>query len=191
MEANHEESVEEDRKIAEEPNWQTGDPDGYPCSPCPEPLSPDAAPVQQSDLLKPLYLDIANFGLMYAFHKYKKKDKDPSDYKKKKTENKKHVIIIGAGMAGLVAAYELSQAGHEVTILEQQMRVGGRVKTYGEKDGFGKGLHVDGESTTTGKRESAVALAVVLNTAMKMSAMKCFYWSHTHQTNMPEDFRLA
>ena len=39
------------------------------------------------------------------------------------------IVIIGAGMAGLVAAYELSQVGHEVTILEARDRVGGRVNT--------------------------------------------------------------
>ena len=38
----------------------------------------------------------------------------------------KKVIIIGAGMAGLVAGYELARAGHEPLILEAQNRVGGR-----------------------------------------------------------------
>ncbi|HKG96566.1 MAG TPA: FAD-dependent oxidoreductase, partial [Pyrinomonadaceae bacterium] len=28
------------------------------------------------------------------------------------------VLILGAGMAGLVAAYELSKLGHDVTVLE-------------------------------------------------------------------------
>ena len=31
------------------------------------------------------------------------------------------------GLAGLVAAYERTQAGHDVTILEAQMRPGGSV----------------------------------------------------------------
>lgn len=39
------------------------------------------------------------------------------------------IIIIGAGMSGLVAAYELSQVGHEVIILEARNRTGGRVNT--------------------------------------------------------------
>jgi monoamine oxidase len=39
------------------------------------------------------------------------------------------VIVIGAGLAGLAAAYELVAAGFDVTILEAQSRPGGRVRT--------------------------------------------------------------
>ena len=41
----------------------------------------------------------------------------------------KSVIIIGAGVSGLMAAYELSIAGHEVSIFEARERGGGRVHT--------------------------------------------------------------
>ena len=44
----------------------------------------------------------------------------------------KKVIILGAGMAGLVAGYELTALGHDVTILEARMRPGGRVYTLRE-----------------------------------------------------------
>jgi monoamine oxidase len=51
----------------------------------------------------------------------------------------KKVVIVGAGIAGLAAGYELLQAGHDVQILEAQHRVGGRVYTLREP--FAKGLY--------------------------------------------------
>src|SRR5690348_4950435 len=36
------------------------------------------------------------------------------------------VVILGAGIAGLVSAYELQRAGYRVTILEARDRIGGR-----------------------------------------------------------------
>ena len=39
-------------------------------------------------------------------------------------------IIIGAGLAGLAAAYFLKQAGWQVLVLEARSRIGGRVFTY-------------------------------------------------------------
>lgn len=39
------------------------------------------------------------------------------------------IVILGAGMAGLVAGYELLRLGYQPTILEARPRVGGRVST--------------------------------------------------------------
>lgn len=44
-------------------------------------------------------------------------------------EPKKRVLIAGAGIAGLVAGYELKRAGYDVIILEAQNRPGGRIHT--------------------------------------------------------------
>ena len=41
----------------------------------------------------------------------------------------KRVIVIGAGFAGLAAAYELTSAGYDVLVIEARDRVGGRVHT--------------------------------------------------------------
>lgn len=51
------------------------------------------------------------------------------------------VVVAGAGLAGLAAAYELNARGHAVTVLEAQQRPGGRVYTLREP--FGDGLHAE------------------------------------------------
>src|SRR5215207_3277524 len=53
----------------------------------------------------------------------------------------KKIVIIGAGLAGLSAAYELTQVGHDVTILEARTRPGGRVHTL--RDTFAEGLYAE------------------------------------------------
>src|SRR5262245_6975416 len=53
----------------------------------------------------------------------------------------KRVVVIGAGMAGLCAAYELMGLGHDVLVFEAQSRPGGRVRTI--RDGFADGLHAE------------------------------------------------
>ncbi|HXF85543.1 MAG TPA: flavin monoamine oxidase family protein [Anaerolineales bacterium] len=53
----------------------------------------------------------------------------------------KKVVIVGAGMAGLVAGYELKRAGHTPIILEAQQRVGGRIYTLREP--FTEGLYAE------------------------------------------------
>jgi monoamine oxidase len=45
------------------------------------------------------------------------------------TGHGKSVVILGAGIAGLVSAYELKRAGYRVTVLEARDRIGGRVWT--------------------------------------------------------------
>ncbi len=57
-----------------------------------------------------------------------------------RAESPKRVIIIGAGLAGLVAAYELRRAGHNVVVLEVRNRVGGRVHTLRD---FAPGLYAE------------------------------------------------
>ncbi len=49
--------------------------------------------------------------------------------------------MLGAGLAGLAAAYELKKAGYAVTVLEARSRPGGRVLTY--RDPFADGLYAE------------------------------------------------
>ncbi|MEV6986624.1 NAD(P)/FAD-dependent oxidoreductase [Sphaerisporangium sp. NPDC051017] len=48
-----------------------------------------------------------------------------------KARSPKKVLVIGAGIAGLVAATLLKRAGHQVTVIEANgNRIGGRIKTF-------------------------------------------------------------
>ncbi len=69
------------------------------------------------------WLDIAKTGLLQNNHARKK------------------VLILGAGIAGLVAAYELKNAGHTPIVLEAQNRLGGRILTL--RAPFADGLHAE------------------------------------------------
>jgi monoamine oxidase len=51
------------------------------------------------------------------------------------------VIVVGAGLSGLVSGMQLQEAGHEVVVLEARDRVGGRVLTI--RDGFQDGQYAD------------------------------------------------
>lgn len=91
------------------------------------------------------------------------------------------VIVAGAGLAGLAAAYELTRLGHEVTVLEARDRPGGRVLTL--RDGFEGGLHVeagaifvreDHDHTVRYARELGVALAPAPARARGGGGARCF-----------------
>ena len=147
-------SILSDRRIPREPNWVTGDLAGYGASV--EVLLSGvsdrtgeleaAEPLQQSDLLRPLLMDIAEHGLSHAYDGYSARGRSAkSGGEPEQTQYPKDVIVVGAGITGMAAAYELKRVGHRVTILEAQNRAGGRVRTYDHHDGFAPGLHVDGE----------------------------------------------
>lgn len=45
-------------------------------------------------------------------------------------ESKKHVVVVGGGIAGTSAAHELTRLGYKVTIVEKRNRLGGRVHSH-------------------------------------------------------------
>ena len=88
-------------------------------------------------------------------------------------------------MSGLVAAYELSKAGYNVQILEMSQRFGGRVKTLDQKDGFDRGLHVDGELATVLMliAISCIYIAIIIGNYM-CDTVKC-KWCYAVSINPP------
>jgi len=53
----------------------------------------------------------------------------------------KKALVLGGGLAGLAAAYELQKKGWDVTVLEAQASAGGRVLT--QRDGFENGQYAE------------------------------------------------
>ena len=62
------------------------------------------------------------------------------------------VVVIGAGFSGLAAAYELSRAGYEVTVVEARNRVGGRVISFSD---LVPGKNVEGGGELIGSNHPA------------------------------------
>lgn len=58
-----------------------------------------------------------------------------------KPPQKRKIVILGAGLAGLACAYELARKQHEVLVLEGRDRVGGRIETL--RQPFTKGLFAE------------------------------------------------
>lgn len=64
------------------------------------------------------------------------------------------VIVVGAGLAGLSAGYELTEAGHDVTILEAQTRAGGRACSI--RQPFSDGLYAEAGATSIAETNDLV-----------------------------------
>jgi monoamine oxidase len=75
-----------------------------------------------------------------------------------RTGDPARVIVVGAGMAGLVAASELLRSGHDPIVLEAQHRVGGRILTLREP--FAPGLWAEAGAMRI-PRSHALTMALV------------------------------
>jgi monoamine oxidase len=64
-----------------------------------------------------------------------------SAFGRRDASGRRRVVVVGAGLAGLTAAYELDRAGFDVTVLEARDRIGGRVYTV--RDPFRDGQHAE------------------------------------------------
>jgi monoamine oxidase len=64
------------------------------------------------------------------------------------------VIVVGAGLAGLVAAHRMKATAVDVLVLEARPRLGGR--TYTVRDGFAHGQHADLGAELVDEGQSAI-----------------------------------
>ena len=62
------------------------------------------------------------------------------------------IAIIGAGLAGLTAAFRLMQSGHHVEVFEARERLGGRVLTVPLGDSY---VEMGGQALEDGGEEQA------------------------------------
>ncbi|MET0220958.1 MAG: NAD(P)/FAD-dependent oxidoreductase [Tardiphaga sp.] len=82
----------------------------------------------------------------------------------------KHIVVIGAGAAGLMAAHELSRAGCKVTILEAQDRCGGRILPLSEAqfgypaEGAAEFIHGEAPVTRALMHEAGLSLLPINGT---------------------------
>ena len=82
-----------------------------------------------------------------------------------RTENVDDVIVVGAGVAGLTAAWRLRQAGVGVRLYEAQSRVGGRMLSLRDHFADGQVCELGGELIDTGHARIR-ALAAELGLAL-------------------------
>lgn len=81
------------------------------------------------------------------------------------------IVVVGAGLSGLVAARERADAGDDVTILEARDRVGGRLWTL--HGGLGEGQYAElGAETMYEGHEKIMALTEKLD----LTAVACGYF---------------
>jgi len=83
------------------------------------------------------------------------------------------VLVVGAGIAGLTAAYRLRQAGVPVDVIEARNRVGGRIRSLANAAGTGVTVELGGEFIDTDHTKlRSLAQELGLETADLLAADK-------------------
>lgn len=117
----------------------------------------------------------------------------------------KSVVVLGGGVAGLTAAYELERAGFAVTLLEARERLGGRnwtlrngskIEMLGEATqtvSFGDGLYMNaGPARIPSHHEGLLGYCDKLGVPLEVeinSSRSAFFWSAASNDGKPIQMR--
>lgn len=115
------------------------------------------------------------------------------------------VLVLGGGVAGLVAAYELERAGFGVTVLEARERMGGRnwtlragdkIEMIGEPDqrvGFSEGMYLNaGPARIPSHHEGLLAYCRTLDVPLEVevnSSRSAYFWAAGSNGGKPIQMR--
>ena len=107
--------------------------------------------------------------------------------------NGKSVIIVGAGISGLAAAKKLKEKGFNVTILESQEKIGGRLRTNRSLGvGFDEGaswIHgINGNPITTLAQQAGMETFYTNDESIKSYDLGGILRSDTTYANAEDDF---
>ena len=106
----------------------------------------------------------------------------------------KHIVIVGAGSAGLMAARELARAGKRVTILEARDRCGGRIQSLSVGDagrraeGGAEFVHGEAPVTLGLLREARLEVLPIEGTAWTVEEGR--FSTRAQDPHMPEFHRV-
>ena len=131
----------------------------------------NARPPSRRDLLKMIGLAAGSSTMLHAMsslgHARQSPYKGPLELSGAPQGRK--VVVLGAGLAGMCAALELSNAGYEVQIIEYQKRAGGRCWTLKGGDEF--------EELGGGTQKVEFSKGQYINTQRN-----CFYCTQRHES---------